>query len=185
MSENETPGTGAPGDATAGSGVPRTETARNSTAGNRAPVDARSESDGLGDLAESEQARERWMLREDEFLLEEDREYVLRDEGRSWVGYVSPVLFGAVVAVLVGDVITTGVGLAMGLEEVNPVAAAVIAEAGLGGLVLLKAMTAIVLLVLPSVTDDARRTFRAGSAAYLLVGLLVVVGNVWAILAVS
>ncbi|NEU57325.1 hypothetical protein FXF75_11350 [Halorussus sp. MSC15.2] len=86
---------------------------------------------------------------------------------------------------MVGDVITTGVGMAMGLDEVNPVAAAIIAEAGLGGLVLLKAMTAVVLLLLPGLTDDARRTFRAGSAVFLLVGLLVVVGNVWAILVVS
>ncbi|MFC4449550.1 DUF5658 family protein [Halorussus aquaticus] len=170
MSENEPPGTGAPGDA---------------TAWHRASDDARDEADGLGDLAESERARERWMLRDDEFLLEADREYVLRDEGRSWWGYVSPLLFGVVLAVMVGDVITTGVGMAMGLDEVNPVAAAVIAEAGLGGLVLLKAMTAVVLLLLPGLTDDARRTFRAGSAVFLLVGLLVVVGNVWAILAVS
>ncbi|WP_435179617.1 DUF5658 family protein [Halorussus sp. AFM4] len=140
---------------------------------------------GLGDLAESEAARERWMLRDDEFLLEEDREYVLRDEGRSWWGYVSPVVFGAVLAVMVGDVITTGVGMAMGLEEANPVASALIAEAGLGGLVLLKAMAAVVLLLLPGVTGDARRTFRAGSAAYLLVGLAVVAANAWAILAAA
>ncbi|WP_240318844.1 DUF5658 family protein [Halorussus rarus] len=140
---------------------------------------------GLGDLAESEAARERWMLRDDEFLLEEDREYVLRDDGRSWWGYVSPVLFGGVLALMVGDVITTGVGMAMGLEEANPVASAVIAEAGLGGLVLLKAMAAVVLLLLPGVTGDARRTFRAGSAAYLLVGLVVVVANAWAIMAAA
>ncbi|NHN58133.1 hypothetical protein G9466_03440 [Halorussus sp. JP-T4] len=86
---------------------------------------------------------------------------------------------------MVGDVITTGVGMAMGLEEANPVASAVIAEAGLGGLVLLKAMAAVVLLLLPGVTGDARRTFRAGSAAYLLVGLVVVVANAWAIMAAA
>ncbi len=141
--------------------------------------------DGLGDLADDPEAREEWMLRDDEFLLDEDREYVLRDEGRSWWGYVSPLLFGAVLAVMVGDVITTGVGLAMGLDEANPVAAAVIAEAGLGGLVLLKTAAAMVLLLLPGITSDARQTFRAGSAVYLLVGLAIVAGNAWALLAAT
>ena len=125
------------------------------------------------------------MLRDDEFRLEEDREYVLRDDGRSWRSYVSPLLFGAVLAVMVGDVITTGVGLAVGLEESNPVASAVVRDAGLGGLVVLKAMAAVVLLVLPGVTGSARRTFCAGSAAYLLVGALVAVSSAWAVLAVA
>ncbi|WP_246045741.1 hypothetical protein [Halorussus ruber] len=140
---------------------------------------------GLGDLAESEQAREKWMLRDDEFLLEEDREYVLRDEGRSWTDYVSPVLFGAVVAVMLGDVVTTGVGMAMGLDEANPIAAVVIREAGLGGLVLVKAMAAVFLVGLSGLTGNSRQTFRAGGAVYLFVGLAVVAANVWAILAVA
>ncbi|MFC4549338.1 MULTISPECIES: DUF5658 family protein [Halorussus] len=122
-----------------------------------------------------------WMLRDDEFLLEEDREYVLREEG-SWREYVSPALFGVVVAVMVGDVITTGVGMAMGLEEGNPLVAAVMGEVGLAGLVLLKAMAAILLVALPGVTDDARQTFRAGCAAFVAVGLVVVVTNLAAIL---
>lgn len=125
------------------------------------------------------------MRRDDEFLLEEDREYVVRDDGRSWWAYVSPVLFGAVLAVMVGDVLTTGVGMAMGLSEVNPVAAAVIREAGIGGLVVLKASAAAVLVLLPGVTGDARQTFRAGSAVYLFVGLLTVAANAWALLAVA
>ena len=40
------------------------------------------QSDALADVVESEEAEEKWMLRDDEFLLEADREYVLRDEGR-------------------------------------------------------------------------------------------------------
>ncbi|WP_232820453.1 DUF5658 family protein [Halorussus litoreus] len=136
------------------------------------------------EVVDSSDPAARWMLRDDEFLLEEDREYVVRDR-RSWTDYVSPLLFGAVIAVMVGDVITTGVGLAMGLEEANPVAAAVMREAGLGGLVVLKAMAAVVLLVLPGVTGNARQTFRAGSAAYLLIGVVVVLSNSWAILAVA
>ncbi|WP_244605281.1 DUF5658 family protein [Halorussus halobius] len=128
---------------------------------------------------------ERWMRRDDEFLLEEDREYVVRDDGRSWWGYVSPALFGAVLAVMVGDVVTTGVGMAMGLSELNPVASAVIREAGIGGLVVLKATAAAVLVLLPGVTGDARQTFRAGSALYLFVGLVVVAANAWTLLAVA
>ena len=125
------------------------------------------------------------MRRDDEFLMAEDREYVLRESDRSWRSYVSPVLFGVVLAVLVGDAIAIGVGLAMGLEGVVPVASAVVREAGLGGLVVLKAMAAVVLLVLPDVTGSARQTFRAGGAASLLVGLLVVAANAWAVLAVA
>ncbi len=125
------------------------------------------------------------MRRDDEFLLEEDREYVVRDDGRSWWGYVSPALFGAVLAVMVGDVVTTGVGMAMGLSELNPVASAVIREAGIGGLVVLKATAAAVLVLLPGVTGDARQTFRAGSALYLFVGLVVVAANAWTLLAVA
>jgi hypothetical protein len=143
------------------------------------------QNDALADVVESEEAQEKWMLRDDEFLLEADREYVIREEGRSWANYISPILFGAVVAVMLGDVITTGVGMAMGLEEANPVAAVVINEAGLGGLVLLKSMAAIFLLALPGLTSDARQTFRAGSAVYLFVGLLVVAANVWTLLAVA
>jgi hypothetical protein len=143
------------------------------------------QNDALADALDSEEAEEKWMRRDDEFLHEADREYVLRREGRSWTDYVSPVLFGAVVAVMLGDVITTGVGMAMGLDEANPIAAVVIREAGLAGLVLLKSMAAVVLLVLPGLTGDARQTFRAGSAAYLFVGLLVVLANLWAILAVA
>lgn len=144
-----------------------------------------SEKDALADLDGTTDAAEEWMLRDDEFLLDSDREYVLGDEGRSWREYVSPVLFGIVIAVMLGDVITTGVGLAMGLEEANPVVSVVVAEVGLAGLVLLKVMAAVVLLILPGVTDDARQAFRAGCAAFISVGVVVVASNAWAILTVA
>lgn len=150
-----------------------------------------SEQEGPSVHAESHDATEPWTRRDDEFLLDEDRQYVLRDEGRSWRSWVSPVLFGAALAVLVGDAITVGVGVALGLESAHPVAAPVVAEVGLGGLLLLKAMAAIVLVLLPGVTDNARQTARAGIAGVVAIGLVVavslvvVVSNAWAVLAVA
>jgi hypothetical protein len=148
-------------------------------------------------LAESEQSAETWMHRDDEFLREEDREYVLRDEGRSWRAWVSPVLFGVILAVLVGDAIVVGVGTALGLPSadpivalvavssavpvVGPVVASILAETGLAGLVLLKTMAAIVLVLFPGVTDNARQTARAGATAVVAIGLLIVVSNAWAV----
>lgn len=157
-----------------------------------------SEEGGPAVFAESEGAAETWMRRDDEFLREEDREYVLRDEGRSWRSWVSPVLFGAVLAVLVGDAIAVGVGTVLGLESANsiaaliavssaapvvgPLVASIVTETGLGGLVLLKAMATVVLVLLPGVTDSARQTVRAGTAAVVAIGLLVAVSNAWAVL---
>lgn len=194
VSERETTGVGPSGTESAGAERAEADAPGIDSRRTGSPTTDSFETEPRGDFAlddlsdgstEPPDPAERWMYRDDEFLLDEDREYVLRDEGRSLLGYVSPVLFGAVLAVMVGDVVTTGVGLAMGLEEANPVASLVIREAGLGGLVVLKAMAAVVLLLLPGVTSDARGTFRAGSAVYLVVGLLVVVSNAWAILAVS
>jgi hypothetical protein len=124
---------------------------------------------------------EEWMRRDDEFLLDADREYVLWEEGRTWRGWVAPVLFGAGLAVLVGDAITIGVAAAIGLEATHPVATTIVAELGLGGLVLLKAMAAVFLLLVPGVTDSTRQTARAGLAGVVAVGLLAVVANAWAL----
>ena len=147
--------------------------------------------------AESENAAETWMRRDDEFLREEDREYVLRDEGPSWRSWVSPALFGAVLAILVGDAIVVGVGTVLGLESAAPVAAlvsapitgplvaSIVAETGLGGLVLLKATAAVVLVLLPGVTDSARQTARAGFAGVVAIGLVVALSNAWVVLAVA
>lgn len=124
---------------------------------------------------------EEWMRRDDDFLLDADREYVRRDGG-SWRAWVSPVLFGVGLAVLVGDAFTVGVATAMGLETTHPLLAPVVAELGLGGLVLLKATAAILLVLLPGVTDSARQTARAGLAGVVAVGLLVAVSTAWVVL---
>lgn len=124
---------------------------------------------------------EEWMRRDDEFLLDADREYVLREESRSWRAWLLPVLFGVGLALLIGDAITIGVGVALGLETTHPVAAPVVAELGLGGLVLLKATAAIFLVLLSGITDSTRQTARAGLAGVVAVGLLAVVANAWAL----
>ena len=126
-----------------------------------------------------------WMRRDDEFLLDADREYVLREDDRSWRAWLSPVLFGAGLAALVGDAMAVGAARAMGLATPHPLAAPVVAELGLGGLVLLKATAAVFLLLLPGVTDSLRQTARAGFAGVVAVGLTVAVSTAWVALGVT
>ncbi|WP_327051475.1 DUF5658 family protein [Halomicrococcus gelatinilyticus] len=106
------------------------------------------------------------------------------DAGSRW-SHVSPPLLLAVLVVMLGDVVTTGFGLYIGLDEGNPFVATLVAELGLGGLVLLKAVTAALLVALPSLTRRSRRTFRFGSLVYLAVGTLVVLSNLVAIASVA
>lgn len=99
--------------------------------------------------------------------------------------YVSPLLFGAVLLVMLGDIVTTGVGLHLGLQEGNPFVATVISWFGMPGMVATKAVAAAALLVLPSFTVESQWAFRIGSAAYLGVGVFVVLSNllnIWATL---
>lgn len=99
--------------------------------------------------------------------------------------YVSPLLFAAVLVVMLGDIVTTGVGLQLGLQEGNPFVATVIAWFGMPGMIATKAAAAAALLVLPSFTVESRWAFRIGSAAYLAVGVFVVLSNlvnIWATL---
>lgn len=91
--------------------------------------------------------------------------------------YLSPVLLAAVLVVMLGDVVTTGVGIHMGIQEGNPLVATAIQWFGLPGMVAAKATAAGALLVLPSFTTDSRWTFRIGSAAYLAIGVLVMTSN--------
>ena len=86
---------------------------------------------------------------------------------------------------MAGDVVTTGVGLHLGLDEGNPVVATLLAQVGIAGLVFVKAVTAGLLVALPTLTRRSRRTFRLGSVVYLTVGTLVVVSNLVAIASVA
>ena len=98
--------------------------------------------------------------------------------------YGSPVLFAAVLIVMGGDVVTTAVGLQLGLQEGNPLVSQVIAWFGLPGMLATKALAAGALLVLPALTPESRWTFRVGSAVYLLVGTLVLASNllnIWSV----
>lgn len=101
------------------------------------------------------------------------------------LSHVSVPLLVAVLGVMLGDVVTTGVGLERGLNEGNPFVAHLLAEMGLAGLLLLKAATLVLLVVLSGWTRRSRRTFRLGSIVYLAVGLLVVLSNVVAIVTVG
>ena len=107
------------------------------------------------------------------------------DVRRTTWSHVSTPLFAAVVAVMLGDVVTTGVGLELGLREANPFVAHLLDELGLAGLVLVKAATAVMLVALPTLTRRSHRTFRLGSFVYLGVGSLVVVSNLLAIASVA
>nr|WP_256487101.1 MULTISPECIES: DUF5658 family protein [unclassified Haladaptatus] len=103
---------------------------------------------------------------------------------RSW-SHVSAPLLAAVLGVMLGDVVTTGVGLQLGLNEGNPFVAHLLGEMGLLGLLLLKGATVVLLIVLSGWTRRSRRTFRLGSFVYLVVGLLVVCSNLVAIVTVG
>ncbi len=115
------------------------------------------------------------MLRDDRFLDGEDREYVVRDS-RRWRDYVSPLVFGLLLVVLVGDALTIGMSVALG-QQVNPVVAAVVAEVGLAGLVLVKGFAAAMLVLVPGVTTNLRQTIRVGGAVCLCLGLFVLLSN--------
>lgn len=99
--------------------------------------------------------------------------------------YVSPVLLVAVMVVMTGDIVTTGVGLHLGLKEGNPVIAAIITWFGLPGMVVTKAVALSTLLVMPAFVAEPKWAFRIGCAAYLTVGTVVVTSNlihIWIIL---
>lgn len=137
---------------------------------------AESESDASaspGALDAPDVPDEPWMLRDDEFLLDEDREYVLRDEGRSWRSWCAPVAFGVLVAAMVGDAIAISAATAAGLEPLTFLEP-VVAEVGLRGLLVTKAAVAVLLVLLPGVTDGVRSTRRAAGVTVALVGLLAV-----------
>lgn len=95
--------------------------------------------------------------------------------------YDSPILFGAVLLVMGGDIVTTAIGLELGLQEGNPFVSQIIAWFGLPGMVATKALAAGVLLMLPTLTTESRWTFRVGSAVYLVVGTLVLLSNLLSI----
>ena len=141
----------------------------------------KAEAGATGDAAAD--PADRWMRRDDEFLLEADREYVVRDEA-SWRDWLWPTVFGVLMAVLVGDAITTGVGMAFGVAR-NPVVGPIVAAVGIRGVVVLKATAAVLLVLSPGVTDSLDQAFRAGCAALACVGLVAVGANAWAVFALS
>lgn len=141
-------------------------------------------SDADAPLSDADAPDAKWMLRDDEFLLESDREYVLRDDGRSWRSWVWPVAFGVLVAVMVADAALVGAATAAGLDPLTFLAP-VVAEVGLRGLAVAKATVAVLLVLLPGVTGSSRSIRRAGVVAYALVALSVLFSIAVAGVAVS
>lgn len=81
----------------------------------------------------------------------------------------------AFLAFVVGDSVTTAVGLSVGAVEGNPVAATVLDAAGLPGMVLLKGAIVLALYGLYLGYDRATATDVTAEAAVLLAGLGLVV----------
>lgn len=91
--------------------------------------------------------------------------------------YGWPVLFLAVVGLMVADVATTVAGLTLGLSEANPVVAAVERRFGVGGIVGLKVAAGALLVGLPATTQDPESVFVASAASYGVVQFVAVVSN--------
>lgn len=81
------------------------------------------------------------------------------------MGHLEGLLWGAVALVLVGDVVTTFVGLHLGLVESNPVAARAIDGWGVVGMLVLKVLAvAVALCCRPLLSREYRPIVPAGLA---------------------
>lgn len=85
---------------------------------------------------------------------------------------------------MAGDVITTSIGLHLGLTEANPVVADAIETYGTPGMIALKAVGAAILLTFPLLSSRPRITFRACCVLYGGLGVVVVCWNTSLILTV-
>lgn len=99
--------------------------------------------------------------------------------------YRSPWLFTLVLLAMAGDVITTTIGLELGLREANPVVAGTIETYGVLGMVTLKTLTVGILLSLPLLSARPRLTFRACCGCYAAICWLAVASNVVHIVVVA
>ncbi|WP_132061387.1 hypothetical protein [Halorussus amylolyticus] len=125
-----------------------------------------------------------WMLRDDEFLLDEDREYVVREERRSWLSFVPPVVFGALVALMVADAALIAVAVAAGVEPLALLPAEV-AAFGFRGLLVAKAGIAVLLVTLPGLVRAGRSTRLVADATDALVGLSAFVATLATVVALT
>jgi len=135
--------------------------------------------DALGDseAARADRHGEPRLLRDDQFLSEADREYVVRDDGWPWLSSLSALVVGALVGLLVADVTAIAAAAATGREPLALLPSAVTAV-GLRGLLAAKVGVAALLVLTATPTGSGSR--RAGGIADALVGLagfaLVVLG---------
>ena len=97
----------------------------------------------------------------------------------------APLLFGVAVTVTLGDLITTTVGVSLGITEGNPLINLLITELGLLGLVVIKIASLAGIIALPSIARQDRDQlvlFRLGCGLYsTIVGLAILI-NIVAIL---
>lgn len=98
--------------------------------------------------------------------------------------YGWPVLLLAVLVLMVADLVTTAVGLQVGLGEANPVVRAVEHRFGVGGIVGLKVAAAALLVALPALTPDPEAVFVASAAGYGAVQFVAVLSNLLHLLVV-
>ena len=97
----------------------------------------------------------------------------------------APLLFGTAAVTAAGDVVTTGVGLHIGIEEQNPFVVEIVSHLGLTGLVIAKIVALMVVILLPDFLDselDPSLTFRVGCASCVLIGGYVTFSNAHVIL---
>ncbi|WP_134672076.1 hypothetical protein [Halorussus marinus] len=133
--------------------------------------------DALGDRETA--SGEPWVLRDEEFLSEADREYVVRDDGWPWLSSLSALAVGALVGLLVADVTAILAATASGRDALAFLPPA-IAAVGLRGLLAAKVGVAAVLVVATTGTCSGRHR-RAGALPDALVGVagfIAVVGGV-------
>jgi len=135
--------------------------------------------DALGDreAAAADRPGDPWLLRDDQFLSEADREYVLRDDGWPWLSSLSALAVGVLVGLMVADVAAIAAAAATGRDALAFLPPA-IAAVGLRGLLAAKVGVAALLALAATPAGSGRR--RAGGLADALAGLagfaLVVVG---------
>lgn len=76
------------------------------------------------------------------------------------------VLWGLVVFTLVGDLLTTVLGLALGLAESNPIMRAILADYGLLGMVALKVGTILFALCVRQIVPESTRPAVPAGVAF-------------------
>jgi len=137
--------------------------------------DARGERDAAGpdaigtsETAPTDRPADPWPLRDDQFVSEADREYVVRDDGWPWLSSLSALAVGVLVGLMVADVAAIAAAAATGRDALALLPPAV-AAVGLRGLLAAKVGVAALLVLAATPTGSGRR--RSGGLADALAGI--------------